>query len=235
MHRAFPILCGTLCLLGLTRAAVAEDAGEWKILIRPRNYDFNDQWEYTRLQGMTHPGMPAAGAVWNRVGGRSPYLAGPAIPNTVAAKAAASAEEPAPGDTEEQRAPEQPAPEQSAAAMQGPMMPMIPIGGIGPTGLSYPLAYAAVPFSRTEYEANPAYRQETAMELMFGTMRPMTVNKMNIPYYSRYPDFYRFPYSRFPNYYRVDATGLGGGGGYGPFGYPFNSAATLPMASSVGR
>ena len=233
MHRAFPFLCGTLCLLGLTAVAAAEDAGEWKILIRPRNYDFNDPWEYTRLQGNPHPGMPATGATWNRIGGRSPYLTGPvqAAPSGVAAKATAPEEGPAPGIDEEQAAP---APE-TAAAVQGPQMPMIPMGGIGPTGLTYPLAYAAVPFSRTEYEANPAYRQETAMELMFGTMRPMTVNKMNVPYYSRYPDFYRFPYSRFPNYYRVDATGLGGGGNWGPFGYPFNSAATLPMASSVGR
>lgn len=43
--------------------------------------------------------------------------------------------------------------------------------------MSYREAYDAIPFSRSEYNANPSYRHEAAMELMFGQLRPMTTVK----------------------------------------------------------
>ena len=48
-------------------------------------------------------------------------------------------------------------------------------------GKTYREAYAAVPYSYTEYLANPAYRHEAAMEILFGQMRPMTINKEYTP------------------------------------------------------
>lgn len=77
---------------------------------------------------------------------------------------------------------------------------------------SYGEAYRSVRFSRAEYEANPAYRHEAAMEIMFGKLRPTTIHKYQsapairssssralAPYspYGSY-DFSRGPYSRYP-------------------------------------
>ena len=70
--------------------------------------------------------------------------------------------------------------------------------GLPAPRMSYGQAYNSVPFSRAEYEANPAYRHEAAMELMFGAMRPTATVKQTIPYFSRYPDLYRFRYPVFP-------------------------------------
>lgn len=69
--------------------------------------------------------------------------------------------------------------------------------------MTYVEAYNAVPFSRAEYEANPSYRHEAAMELMFRQLRPTTILKQYTPRAFRYPDFYQYPYSRYP-YSRID-------------------------------
>jgi hypothetical protein len=57
--------------------------------------------------------------------------------------------------------------------------------------MTYWEAYQAIPFLRSEYEANPSYRHEAAMELMMGALRPTTIIKQNGSAYSRYPDPYR--------------------------------------------
>jgi hypothetical protein len=72
--------------------------------------------------------------------------------------------------------------------------------------MTYAEAYAQIPFSRSEYEANPGYRHDAAMELVFGTMRPMVVSRTTTPYFSRYPDMFRY---RFPVY--PYSAGLGNG------------------------
>lgn len=68
----------------------------------------------------------------------------------------------------------------------------------GPVRLSYADALAEIGFSRAEYEANPAYRHEAAMELMFGQLRPTTVVKQTVPYFSRYPDMFRLRNAVYP-------------------------------------
>ena len=35
--------------------------------------------------------------------------------------------------------------------------------------------YSSIPFLRSEYQANPTYRHDATMELLFGKMRPMTI------------------------------------------------------------
>lgn len=82
--------------------------------------------------------------------------------------------------------------------MAGAHAPVAAASGMpcGPSG--YKAAYAAVPFSRAEYEANPSYRQEAAMELLFGTLRPTTIMKQNQPYFSRYPDMFRYRHTVYP-------------------------------------
>ena len=64
--------------------------------------------------------------------------------------------------------------------------------------MTYIQAYNSIPFSRSEYEANPSYRHDAALELMFGQMRPTSIVKQNVPYFSRYPDFWRQRYPVFP-------------------------------------
>jgi hypothetical protein len=80
-------------------------------------------------------------------------------------------------------------------------------GGLVPR-MTYKQAFASIPFSREEYEANPGYRHDAAMELMFGTLRPTTVVRQTIPYFSRYPDFFRNRFQIFP----YPTAGRGGNG-----------------------
>jgi hypothetical protein len=37
--------------------------------------------------------------------------------------------------------------------------------------------YSAIPFDRAEYEANPSYRHDATLELLFGKMRPTTIHR----------------------------------------------------------
>ncbi len=71
---------------------------------------------------------------------------------------------------------------------------------------SYAQVFRSIPFSRAEYNANPSYRHDAAMELLFGQLRPTTiVRNAPEPIVSRYD--YITPYSYFRNY--------GNGFGYG--------------------
>jgi hypothetical protein len=92
--------------------------------------------------------------------------------------------------------------------------PPAPVAGVDPVSaasgipvprMTYAQAYAQIPFSRSEYEANPCYRHDAALELMFGVLRPMTVVRSTTPYFSRYPDLIRYRYSVYPY------TSAGGG------------------------
>jgi hypothetical protein len=81
---------------------------------------------------------------------------------------------------------------------------------------SYGEAYRSVRFSRAEYHANPAYRHEAAMEIMFGKLRPTTIHKYQpaqtirsssscaLAPYSPYGSYHfsRGPYSRYPGLFR---------------------------------
>jgi hypothetical protein len=95
-----------------------------------------------------------------------------------------------------------PAPADAAGAVA----PVSAASGKPAMRMTYAEAYAQIPFSRSEYEANPGYRHDAAMELMFGTMRPMVVSRTTTPYFSRYPDMFRY---RFPVY--PYSAGLGNG------------------------
>jgi hypothetical protein len=83
------------------------------------------------------------------------------------------------------------------AGAAGVVAPVPAASGTLAPRMTYAEAYAMIPFSRAEYEANPGYRHDAAMELMFGTMRPMMMSRTTTPYFSRYPDMFRY---RFPVY-----------------------------------
>jgi hypothetical protein len=57
------------------------------------------------------------------------------------------------------------------------------------TGMTYREAYASVPYSLTEYLANPGYRHDAAMEIMFGQMRPTTIQKNYTPQVIEEPEY----------------------------------------------
>lgn len=69
---------------------------------------------------------------------------------------------------------------------------------------TYREAYNAVPFNRAEYEANPGYRHDAAMEIMFGQLRPTTIVRQYTPQAFRYPRptvrYYTPPFGPFYNY-----------------------------------
>ncbi len=48
-------------------------------------------------------------------------------------------------------------------------------------GKSYESVYNSIPYSRAEYLANPAYRHEATMEMLFGHLRPTTIHKHDTP------------------------------------------------------
>lgn len=76
--------------------------------------------------------------------------------------------------------------------------PVTAASGLPVARMTYAQAYAQIPFSRSEYEANPGYRHDAALELMFGVLRPVTVMRQTMPYFSRYPDLFRYRYSVYP-------------------------------------
>lgn len=148
-------------------AADVDKAESAGIVIRPANYDPADELAYTRDAGELKPGAVANGKFWNK-------------PADDDSRAAVSGTAPAP------------------AKAQGPGVPVSAASGTpAPRMMTYSEAYAQIPFSRTEYEANPNYRHDAALELMFGAMRPMIMTRTTTPYFSRYPDMFRY---RFPVY-----------------------------------
>jgi hypothetical protein len=44
-------------------------------------------------------------------------------------------------------------------------------------GRTYDDVYRSIPFNHTEYLANPSYRHEATMEILFGQLRPTTIVK----------------------------------------------------------
>jgi hypothetical protein len=72
----------------------------------------------------------------------------------------------------------------------------------------YLSVYEQIPFSRSEYEANPGYRQQVAMELVLGQPRPVTIQNTNVtvnnqagsPFLGGYPfavsPFYGYGFGR---------------------------------------
>ncbi|MBI5758631.1 MAG: hypothetical protein HZA46_08945 [Planctomycetales bacterium] len=65
-----------------------------------------------------------------------------------------------------------------AAAAKVAIRPSSEIDAKTKKPLTYQEAYDSIPFSRAEYDANPAYRHDAAMELVFGMQRPTTIVKL---------------------------------------------------------
>lgn len=143
------------------------------IVIRPANYDKADELAYTRMHGDVAPGMVPDGSIWNRppiYALTMPFRAYGSSVATIAPTAARAA-----------------ADAQSPVASAPAVLPM-----------TYAQAYAQIPFSRSEYEANPSYRHDAAMEILFGQMRPTVISRTTTPYFSRYPDFFRYAFPVYP-------------------------------------
>ncbi len=73
-------------------------------------------------------------------------------------------------------------------------------------GLSYQEVYDSIPYRQSEYLANPSYRHDTTMEVLFGQMRATTIVRntsperidntpppITQPYLSTPSDFYSYP------------------------------------------
>lgn len=95
----------------------------------------------------------------------------------------------------------------------------------GPARMSYAEAYAAVPFSRAEYEGNPVYRHQAALELMFGVQRPTTLVQNYTPRAFRYPDSFQIPYGRSDTQH-INIRQIGRPYGNAGYGYPFGGTTS---------
>lgn len=73
---------------------------------------------------------------------------------------------------------------------------MPPAGMVDPRYLSqmYSEIYRSIPFNRAEYDANPSYRHDTAVEFLFGKMRPTVIHRGSTNVYHHYPSGYGVPY-----------------------------------------
>jgi hypothetical protein len=56
-----------------------------------------------------------------------------------------------------------------------PGNPDVPFGNL--SSMSYLDVYRSIPFIRAEYDANPSYRHDATMEILFGQLRPTVVHK----------------------------------------------------------
>ena len=212
----------------LSLPAAERTGDQAQILIRPANYDPADEWEYSRLAGELKPGMRADGPIWNRPKASELVSAEPEAGPALQLVAGQAEDEPAPAPEVEPVAPPatEPAPGTAEPATVPENPPVTP-GVAGPSAITYGEAYNASPFSRTEYEANPSYRHDAALEIMFGTARPTTIIRQSAPQVNRYPDFCRLPVTIHTGYHRYGwhPYGYYGSTFYGypnsPFGYPY--------------
>lgn len=96
---------------------------------------------------------------------------------------------------------------------------IVPNGKFRMHGLTYRQVYDSIPFSRTEYLANPSYRHEATMELLTGTPRQTVIHRTYEPRLNEpigpQPEFL---YNRYGTY---GGTFDGGHGGYGYGGFGF--------------
>lgn len=194
------LLVGMVCVLGSTVFAASPQSPEASGVIRDPN------WKIQILSSAQARTVVQAAAP--RPEPPAPASAGP----TLQAQANAPLKVPAdaPKDSEEPKKLQE-APSEAAEH---------PVTAVVVPTMTYAEAYNAVPFRRNEYDANPGYRHETALELMFQTLRPTTVVKQYTPRLERYPDFYQYPYARFP-YMRNDVYNYGG-----IMGIPYNVYST---------
>ncbi len=58
-------------------------------------------------------------------------------------------------------------------------MTISPAENVSSNAEKYRQAYESVPYRRSEYLANPGYRHDAAMELVFGQMRPTVVQRID--------------------------------------------------------
>jgi hypothetical protein len=117
---------------------------------------------------------------------------------------------------------ENPIPPSPASAETAPLPQETAAGAADPKDRVrlYSQIYNSIPFSRAEYAANPSYRHDATMELLFGQMRPTVIQRgttmirnrnpaMSLPYPAYSP--YGFNSFFFPFYY-----------GYGGFHAPYS-------------
>ncbi|MDZ4684783.1 MAG: hypothetical protein SH850_06795 [Planctomycetaceae bacterium] len=63
-----------------------------------------------------------------------------------------------------------------------------PVVAVGDRVRAYSDVYDAIPFSRAEYDANPSYRHDAAMEFLFGQMRPTVIHRGHTTVTVQQPD-----------------------------------------------
>lgn len=83
-------------------------------------------------------------------------------------------------------------------------------------GLTYRQVYDSIPFSRSEYLANPTYRQDATMELLTGVPRQTVINRTYEPRLNEplapQPEFL---YNRYGTFGGTFGPQVGYGGGFG--------------------
>lgn len=101
--------------------------------------------------------------------------------------------------------------EESAANQWG--ITIVPQQKVTMNGLTYRQAYESIPFSRSMYLANPAYRHDAAMELLTGVPRQSVHSTYEARLNDPIPPQPEFHYNNYGDF----GTGVGPYGGFGFF------------------
>jgi hypothetical protein len=144
-----------------------DDGSEWAVTIRPAVKTARATTSTVLVPPPPEDAIQTAAAVETD---SATKLRAPSLPSTVIA-AAAQVDQPAVSP---------PVPFETTSAAQPANEFGITVTPGGPRkltilGRSYDAAYRSIPYRRAEYLANPGYRHDAAMELLFGQMRPTTV------------------------------------------------------------
>ncbi len=92
-------------------------------------------------------------------------------------------------------------------------------------GRSYNDVYRSIPYRRTEYLANPSYRHDATMELLFGKLRPTTIVRQYTPKVVKTPK-----YTVYKPYLASQRELYWSSGTYlGPFGWRYRWGPSYPV------
>lgn len=129
----------------------------------------------------------AEAQVYRFAGGTVVVQPGPVAAPPVTARALPPAPQPMirqASFTSAQPVPPLPDPMTVATPAESPVQPAVPSDGVQ----AYRKVYDAIPFSRAEYDANPGYRHDAAMEFLFGQLRPTVIHRGHTTVTVQQPD-----------------------------------------------
>ncbi len=197
----YSVLTGVALMTAAAKPVCAEvhDFNGWKITITPKVDTALPMRKADVAHAIQPPTLPTNGDEFrtsNRL--QNPLVIRPASFNTNEIDARPAPIPPVPsGESEERRLQKQREYDGEPAVTPVPAeaLPLAPSSVPVTMNMAaqYQEIYLSIPFSRVEYNANPSYRHDATMEILFGQMRPTVVYRTPAPVYNYYDSGSFFP------------------------------------------